>query len=41
MMSLRGFHLFFIVLMSVPIFTTMDNIGTKIPPPAAAEHSGH
>jgi len=32
---------FFIVLMCVPIFTTMDNIGTKTHPAAAAEHSGH
>jgi cytochrome c oxidase subunit 4 len=33
--------LFFIVLMAVPVFTTMDNIGTKIPAPVAAEHPGH
>src|SRR6186713_1671207 len=32
---------FFIVLMCVPIFTTMDNIGTKTHPAAAAEHPGH
>ena len=32
---------FFAVLMCVPLFTTMDNIGTPIQPAAAAEHSGH
>jgi cytochrome c oxidase subunit 4 len=33
---------FFIVLMSLPVLTTMDHIGTKIPAPAAAgEHAGH
>jgi cytochrome c oxidase subunit IV len=32
---------FFIVLMSIPLFTTMDNIGTPIHPAPAAEHSGH
>ena len=32
--------LFFIVLMTIPIFTTMDNIGTPIQAPAA-EHAGH
>src|SRR5215831_6977691 len=32
---------FFIVLLSVPLFTIMDNIGTPIHPPAAAEHTGH
>jgi cytochrome c oxidase subunit 4 len=32
---------FFIVLMSLPLFTTMDNIGTPIHPAPAAEHSGH
>jgi|SRR5579862_3190198 caa(3)-type oxidase subunit IV len=31
---------FFIVLMTIPIFTTMDNIGTPIHAPAA-EHAGH
>ena len=30
---------FFLVLMSIPLFTTMDTIGTPIhPPAAAAEH---
>jgi cytochrome c oxidase subunit 4 len=32
---------FFVVLMSIPLFTTMDSIGTPIPPAPAAEHSGH
>ncbi len=34
---------FFLVLMSIPLFTTMDTIGTPIHPPVAAtaEHSGH
>jgi caa(3)-type oxidase subunit IV len=32
---------FFVVLMCIPIFTTMDNIGTPIHPPPAAEHPGH
>ena len=32
---------FFIVLMCVPIFTTMDTIGTPIHPARAAEHPGH
>jgi cytochrome c oxidase subunit 4 len=32
---------FFAVLMSIPLFTTMDNIGTPIHPAPAAEHSGH
>jgi cytochrome c oxidase subunit 4 len=32
---------FFIVLMCVPLFTTMDTIGTPIHPAPAAEHSGH
>jgi cytochrome c oxidase subunit 4 len=32
---------FFIVLMCVPIFTTMDTIGTPIHPAPAAQHSGH
>ncbi len=31
---------FFIVLMSVPLFTTLNNIGTPIHPPASAE-AGH
>ena len=31
---------FFIVLLSIPIFTVMDTIGTPIHPPAA-EHAGH
>ena len=31
---------FFIVLMCLPIFTTMDNIGTPIHPAPAAEHAG-
>jgi len=31
---------FFVVLMCIPIFTTMDNIGTPIHAPAA-EHPGH
>jgi caa(3)-type oxidase subunit IV len=33
----------FLILMSVPLFTTMDTIGTPIHPPAAAaaaEHTG-
>jgi caa(3)-type oxidase subunit IV len=29
---------FFIVLMSLPLFTTMDHIGTPIHVPSAAEH---
>ena len=33
--------LFFLVLMSVPLFTTMDNIGTPVKAVPAAEHSGH
>ena len=33
--------LFFIVLMSVPLFTTMDNIGTPIKATPAAEHARH
>jgi caa(3)-type oxidase subunit IV len=33
--------LFFIVLMSVPLFTTLDSIGTPIKATPAAEHSGH
>jgi len=33
--------LFFIVLLSVPMFTIMDNIGTPVQPPAAMEHAGH
>jgi cytochrome c oxidase subunit 4 len=35
--------IFFIVLMSLPVFTTMDNIGTAIhhAPAAAGEHAGH
>src|SRR6187455_1789930 len=32
---------FFIVLMCVPIFTTMDNIGTPVHPAVATEHPGH
>jgi caa(3)-type oxidase subunit IV len=32
---------FFIVLLSVPLFTTMDTIGTPLHPPVAAEHTGH
>ena len=40
---------FFIVLMSIPLFTTMDSTGTRITGPAAAheagappdEHAGH
>jgi cytochrome c oxidase subunit 4 len=32
---------FFVVLMCIPIFTTMDNIGTPIHPAPTAEHSGH
>ena len=32
---------FFIVLMCVPMFTTMDNIGTPIHHAPAAEHPGH
>ena len=32
---------FFIVLMCIPLFTTMDNIGTPIHPAATGEHSGH
>ena len=32
---------FFIVLMCVPLFTTMDSIGTPIHPAVAAEHPGH
>ena len=32
---------FFVVLMCLPVFTTMDNIGTPIHRPPAAEHSGH
>ena len=32
---------FFIVLMSVPFFTVMDNIGTPIHHAASAEHAGH
>ena len=32
---------FFIVLMCVPIFTTLDTIGTPIHPEPAAQHSGH
>jgi cytochrome c oxidase subunit 4 len=32
---------FFAVLMCLPIFTTMDNIGTRIHPAPSAEHSGH
>ncbi|HEY6214161.1 MAG TPA: cytochrome C oxidase subunit IV family protein [Vicinamibacterales bacterium] len=32
--------LFFVVLMTVPMFTTMDNIGTPIETPAA-EHAKH
>ena len=31
---------FSIVLMTIPIFTVMDTIGTPIHPPAA-EHAGH
>lgn len=34
----------FIVLMTIPMFTTMDHIGTPIQPPVqaeSAEHSGH
>jgi caa(3)-type oxidase subunit IV len=31
---------FFVVLMSVPLFTTMDNIGTPIHAAPTAEHSG-
>jgi caa(3)-type oxidase subunit IV len=34
--------LFFVVLMTVPLFTTMDNIGTPIKAVPAAEHAaGH
>src|SRR5689334_12371048 len=33
--------MFFVVLMCVPLFTTMDNIGTPIHHAAAAEHAGH
>ena len=34
--------LFFIVLMSLPLFTTLDAIGTAVKAvPAAAEHVGH
>ena len=33
--------MFFIVLLSVPMFTIMDTIGTPIHPAAAAEHAGH
>ena len=32
---------FFIVLMCVPIFTTLDTIGTPIHPAPAAQRSGH
>lgn len=32
---------FFVVLMCLPIFTTMDNIGTKTHHAVAAEPSGH
>lgn len=32
---------FFVVLMCIPLFTTMDTIGTPIHPAATAEHSGH
>src|SRR5438128_2283506 len=32
---------FFLVLLSIPMFTTMDNIGTPIHPAASAEHPGH
>jgi len=32
---------FFIVLMCVPMFTTLDNIGTPIHAAPTAEHSGH
>lgn len=33
--------LFFVVLMSVPLFTTLDTIGTSIKAQPAAEHAGH
>ncbi len=32
---------FFVVLMSLPIFTTMDSIGTPIHAAPTAQHSGH
>jgi len=32
---------FFLVLLSIPMFTTMDNIGTPIHATAPAEHPGH
>jgi caa(3)-type oxidase subunit IV len=31
----------FIVLMTVPMFTTMDTIGTPVPAIGAGEHGGH
>src|SRR5437867_9787757 len=33
--------MFFVVLMCLPLFTTIDNIGTPIHPAATAGHSGH
>ena len=33
--------MFFVVLMCLPLFTTMDNIGTPIHPAATVEHPGH
>jgi caa(3)-type oxidase subunit IV len=34
--------IFFVVLMSVPLFTMLDTIGTPIKPPVGAmEHAGH
>jgi len=33
--------IFFIVLMSVPLFTTLDNIGTPVKAVHAAESAGH
>src|SRR5579862_9073932 len=33
--------LFFIVLMTIPIFTTLDNIGTPVKAVPAAEHARH
>jgi caa(3)-type oxidase subunit IV len=32
---------FFVVLMSIPLFTTMDEIGSPIQATPAAEHPGH
>ena len=39
--SIAEHPVYFVVLMCLPVFTTMDNIGTPIHRPPAADPSGH